>query len=422
MAKPKLRPWPADKIQRWKLTRVHEYARNARIHTDEQIEQIAASMKRFGVTAPLLVDEHGELIYGHGRFRAAQRLGFTEMPVAVARGWSEEEKAAYRIADNQLTLIGEWDESLLAVEVQSLANLDFDISLMALDPELTHAWLNPQLETNDPEATPELPKTPYVKRGEIWKLDKHRIMCGDATDTDDVKRLLEGARPHLMVTDPPYGVDYDPTWRNRALNASPDRALGVVRNDEHADWSAAWKLFPGDVIYAWHGSTNTVAQQSLIGCGFDIRAQLVWGKSHFVVGRGHYHVQHELLCYAVRKGKAAHWRGGSKQTTLWLIDKAQKNETGHSTQKPVECMRRPIENNSKAGDLVYDPFVGSGTTIIASEMMARGCLALEIDPAHCQVAIERWQDFTGKQARREGHASGSGRGRRRFREIADVRV
>jgi DNA modification methylase len=241
----------------------------------------------------------------------------------------------------------------------------------------------------------------------------HRLIIGDATAAGTVERLLAGAKPHLMVTDPPYGIEYDPDWRTHAKNADgkllstgSGRATGKVANDDKSDWRAAWALFPGDVIYCWHaGLRASSVQSSLEACGFSLRAQIIWAKSHFVVGRGDYHVQHEPCWYAVRDGKPGRYVGGRKQATVWSIDKPQKSETGHGTQKPIECMRRPILNNSKRGDAVYEPFAGSGTTLIACEMEGRRAYCVDIDPTYAEVIIRRWQQFTGKGATREDGAT-----------------
>ncbi|HWO86591.1 MAG TPA: site-specific DNA-methyltransferase, partial [Stellaceae bacterium] len=266
---------------------------------------------------------------------------------------------------------------------------------------------------------PELSETAVTRLGDVWCLGPHRIICGDSTDAAVVKALLDEVQPHLMVTDPPYGVNYDPAWRNeagRALDGSIQRlssgkvhvplgarALGKVANDDRADWSEAWALFPGAVAYVWHAGTKAgTVQASLEACGFETRAQIVWAKSNFVISRGHYHAKHEPCWYAVRKGETGHWAGDHKQTTVWDIPKNAKSETGHGTQKPVECMRRPIENNSSPGQAVYEPFSGSGTTIIAAEMTARVAHAIEITPAYVDVAVKRWQEFTGQQAVLDG--------------------
>jgi DNA modification methylase len=236
----------------------------------------------------------------------------------------------------------------------------------------------------------------------------HRLLCGDSTVATDVERVLAGVAPHLMVTDPPYGVNYDPAWRNRAAaegtigQKKASRAIGEVANDDRADWREAWALFPGDVAYVWHAGTKAaIVQESLEACDLQVRTQIVWAKNNFAISRGHYYVQHEPCWYAV-KTAAGHWAGDRSQNTLWQIDKPMKSETGHSTQKPVECMRRPIENNSSPGQAVYEPFSGSGTTIIAAEMTGRGCHAIEITPAYVDVAVKRWQEFTGRRAVLDG--------------------
>jgi DNA modification methylase len=202
-----------------------------------------------------------------------------------------------------------------------------------------------------------------------------------------------------MVTDPPYGVEYDPAWRQRAGIAGAGTATGKVLNDDQADWREAWALFPGDVAYVWHAGlfAGTVAD-SLAACDFVLRSQIIWAKSQMVMSRGDYHWHHEPCWYAVRKGKTGHYAGDRKQTTLWQIPKPAKSETGHGTQKPVECMRRPIENNSSPGQAVYEPFSGSGTTLIAAEMTGRSCHAIELNPAYVDVAVLRWQAFAGQQA------------------------
>lgn len=248
---------------------------------------------------------------------------------------------------------------------------------------------------------------------------KHRIVCGSSTEADTVAKVLGDVRPHLMVTDPPYGVEYDAGWRNGVKRADGSvvaaRAVGKVLNDDNADWREAWALFPGDVAYVWHAGVHAGSvADSLTACDLLIRSQIIWAKNQMAIGRGDYHWQHEPCWYAVRKGRKGHYGGDRKQTTLWQIDKPRKSETGHSTQKPVECMKRPIENNSSPGQAVYEPFSGSGTTIIAAEMTGRHCYAVELSPAYVDVAVKRWQDFTGQQATLEGDG-------RSFEEVAGER-
>jgi DNA modification methylase len=396
--------WPADRVERVNVSDLVPYARNARTHSPEQVDQIAASIREWGWTTPVLIDEDGGLIAGHGRVMAAKKLGLRDVPAMRADGWSEAQKRAYVLADNKLALNAGWDNELLRVELDGLKELDFDLSLTGFaDLELSTILADKTEGLTDPDETPEPPAEPVSVLGDVWLLGKHRIVCGSSTEVESVDKALNGVKPHLMVTDPPYGVEYDADWRNKAMRADGSkvggRAVGKVLNDDKADWREAWALFPGDVAYVWHaGNMAHVVAESLLACDLHIRAQVIWAKSQFVIGRGDYHPQHEPCWYAVRKGKTGHYDGGRKQSTLWQIDKPQKSETGHSTQKPVECMKRPIENNSSPGQAVYEPFSGSGTTIIAAEMTGRSCHAIELNPAYVDVTIERWQNFTGQQA------------------------
>ena len=396
--------WPADKVERRPLGDLVPYARNARTHSDEQVAQIAASIREWGWTVPVLVDETGGLIAGHGRVMAARKLGLADVPVMVARGWTDAQKRAYVLADNKLALNAGWDMEMLRVELGDLSGLGADMALMGFGEDELSALLATKTEgLTDPDEVPEVPTIPVAAPGDVWLLGKHRLVCGDSTDADTVAKALNGVEPHLMVTDPPYGVKYDAKWREDAGVNGPTAAKGKVLNDDKADWREAWALFPGDVAYVWHAGlfAGTVAD-SLTETGFTLRSQIIWAKSQMVLSRGDYHWQHEPCWYAVRKNKAGHYDGGRKQTTLWRIDKPAKSETGHSTQKPVECMQRPIENNSSPGQAVYEPFSGSGTTLIAAEISGRVCHAIELNPAYVDVAIKRWQDFTGQEATLEG--------------------
>ncbi len=379
------------------------FARNARTHSEAQVALIAGSIREYGFTNPVLVDGANGIIAGHGRVEAARQLGLATVPVIELAHLSEAQKRAYVIADNRLAEQAGWDDELLALELGELADLgvelgDIGFEAADLDRLLGHEAADPR-----EEETPEPPVTPVTRPGDLWLLGPHRLICGDATDTATVGRLLAGVQPHLMVTDPPYGVNYDPAWRNTA-GASATKRTGKVKNDDRADWGAAWALFPGDVAYVWHGALHaTTVAESLAAEGFDIRAQIVWAKDRLVMSRGHYHWQHEPCWYAVRRNGKGHWAGDRRQTTLWSIARRDQDaETVHGTQKPVECMRRPMLNNSSRGQAVYEPFCGSGTTLIAAETTGRVCHAVELDPAYVDVAVARWQAFTGDTARLDG--------------------
>jgi DNA modification methylase len=375
------------------------YGRNARTHSDHQIDQIAASIREFGFTNPVLVDGENGIIAGHGRVLAARKLGLEAVPVIELAHLSAEQKRAYILADNQLALNAGWDLDILGDEWGALKSAGFDMDLLGFDD--IDALLRGQTKAGltDPDDVPAVPAVPVSALGDVWTLGKHRLVCGDSTEAETVAKVLKGAKPHLMVADPPYGVNVDPSWRIEAVANHRGKARrGLVTNDDQDDWVDAWRNFPGDVAYVWHADQRaSVVADSLLSVGFEIRAQIIWLKHKIVISRGHYHPRHEPCWYAVRKGATGHWSGDRTQSTVWEISH-QKSDTGHSTQKPVECMRQPMVNNSTLGDAVYDPFVGSGTSIIAAEMTGRQCLAIEIDPAYVDVAVTRWQDFTGGTA------------------------
>lgn len=392
------------------------YARNARTHSPEQVRQIAASIREFRFTNPALIDEEKTIIAGHGRVLALELLGETHVPCIRVDWLTEAQKRAYILADNKLALNAGWDTDLLRIELGDLKTGGFDLSLVGFgDDELADIFEEISDGLTNPDDAPAAPEVAVSETGDVWLLGSHRIRCGDSTDREHVDALLGADRPNLMVTDPPYGVEYDPV-NARATNV----AHGAVENDDRCDWREAYALFPGEVAYVWHSGLH--AGEVMLGLKaskFLPRAQIVWVKQRGVMSRGAYHWQHEpclvaesidvpaedeeevlehgLAAYAVRKGKTAKWRGGRKQSTVWFIEHFA-NDTGHSTQKPVECMRRPMINNSKPGDLVYEPFSGSGTTIIAGEMSGRSVRAMEVKPAYVDVAVLRWQAFTGKDA------------------------
>ncbi len=386
------------------------YARNARTHSDAQVALIAGSIREFGFNNPILVDGGNGIIAGHGRLLAARKLGLTQVPVIELAHLSETQRRAYILADNRLAEAAGWDAALLSLELGDLGELGVDLCDLGFDAGELDGLLNSGAPDPREEETPEPPADPVSRAGDLWILGPHRLLCGDATSAPDVARLLAGVSPHLMATDPPYGVAYDPGWRNETgatkTGAAKTKRTGKVLNDDRADWREAWALFPGEVAYVWHGALHagTVAD-SLAATGFDIRAQIVWAKERLVLSRGHYHWQHEPCWYAVRSRGKGHWSGDRSQSTLWSIpSRDQDAATIHGTQKPVECMRRPILNNSAPGQAVYEPFCGSGTTLIAAETTGRACLAMELDPAYVDVAVQRWQAFTGKDAVLEGEA------------------
>lgn len=379
------------------------YARNARTHSEAQVALIAGSIREYGFTNPVLVDGENGIIAGHGRVMAARQLGMVKVPVIELAHLTEMQRKAYILADNKLAEQAGWDKDLLAIEVADLTALGVDLTGIGFDAAEIDALLGRTEPDPREDEVPEPPIVPVSRPGDLWVLNGHRLLCGDATRAGDVGRLLGAVRPHLMITDPPYGVAYDPAWRN-AVGAAKTKRTGKVLNDHRADWREAWALFPGDVAYVWHGALHaTTVAESLVVTGFAIRSQIIWAKERLVLSRGDYHWQHEPCWYAVREKATGHWTGDRKQTTVWNIaSREQDAATIHGTQKPVECMRRPMVNNSSPGQAVYEPFSGSGTSIIAAETCGRQCFAMELDPAYVDVAVLRWQAFSGSTAILDG--------------------
>jgi DNA modification methylase len=390
------------KIEAWPIERVIPSPRNARKHSDAQIAEIAGSIRAFGFANPILVGEGGLIIAGHGRLAAARKLSLPRVPVIALEGLSELQQRQLMLADNRIALNAGWDAEMLHLELRDLKAVGAELSVLGFSKaELANALTPADLGgLVDEDLVPEVEEQFVSRPGDVWSLGLHRVICGDSTVSQFVEALLRGAKPGLMVTDPPYGVNYDPAWRHRA-GVNHSSRTGRVENDGRADWGDAWRLFPGSIAYVWHGALHAVTvATSLEREGFSIRSQIIWAKERLVIGRGDYHWQHEPCWYAVRS--KGNWMGDRKQTTLWNISsKDQDAETVHGTQKPVECMRRPIQNNTAPGETVYEPFLGSGTTLIAAESIDRVCLGIELSPQYVDVAVRRWQTFTGKRAVRE---------------------
>ncbi len=381
------------------IDRLHPNPANPRVN-DHAVEPVASSIRRFGWQQPLVAKPNGEIVAGHTRFKAAQQLGLDTVPVFRFTG-SDIDAVAFGIADNKTASIASWDEPALA---KLLAQLQVEDALDGVgfsEQEVALLLRSHDGEVDEDDGPGEVPEDPVSKAGDLWLLGDHRLLCGDSTDAACMERLLANDRPRLMVTDPPYGVQYDPAWRNDAGVSSTART-GTVQNDDRVDWTAVWKLFPGSVAYVWHAGRHCgEVASNLHDADFDIRAQIIWAKSRFALSRGNYHWQHEPCWYAVRRGSKAHWVGDRKQSTVWDIPVTDDGDkTHHGTQKPVECMARPMRNHD--APVVLDPFLGSGSTLIASETLGRQCLGLELDPGYVDVAVARWEKATGAQARLDG--------------------
>jgi DNA modification methylase len=400
---------------------------NANRGTDRGRAALARSLRDYGPGRSILIDRHGTIIAGNKTVEQAKRLNIPlrvvetdgEYLVAVKRNdldlTTDARAQALAIVDNR---IGELDLEWNVDMLKALHAGGLDLSAFWTADEFAMLFADSKTGFTDENAVVEPGDTDII-RGELFVLGCHRLLCGDATSAGDVTRLLDGATPVLMTTDPPYGVSYDPAWRHR-VNPTQRTAVGRVTNDDRADWTAAWELFPGTIVYVWHAALKapTVAAD-LEAAGFKIRSQIIWQKQHFALSRGDYHWGHEPAWYAVR-GKGQ-WRGDRRQTTVWEVANlnpfggagaADNAVTGHGTQKPVRLFEIPITNHTIAAESVYDPFCGSGTAIIAAEKHGRVCYAMEIDPKYVQAAVNRWQAFTGQKAIRQRTARATTKGAR----------
>ena len=417
----------ALKIEYLPISTLRPYEGNPRVHSEKQIAKLIASIQEYGIVLPVLIDANNVIIAGHAVVTASLKLQIPEIPCVRASHLSEAQTRAYILADNRLAEDSEWDKNLLKSEILKLRD-DYGLELGITgfeNREILRLRLDTVDTPKDENALPEVVNAPVSQLGDIWHLGTHKIICGSCTDSDTVSKLLSGEKPHIMITDPPYGVNYDPSWRH-VINETHDLRTGKVLNDDKADWREAWALFPGDVAYIWHASLHVKEViESLEACGFVIRSQIIWTKPNFALSRGEYHWQHECCLYAlkndddcpempgycpgyeacwyaVREKAKSHWQGSRSESTLWEIDFNEDKITNHGTQKPVECMRRPMLNNSEVNDLIYEPFCGSGSTIIAAESCRRRCYAVELNPEYVDMTIKRWQDYTGQDAILEG--------------------
>ncbi len=390
--------------ERRKVKDLIAHPNNPRQLTEDQAKVLTKSLEKFNLVEIPAIDTDNTLLAGHQRMKIMLLLGRGEEEIDVRmpnRKLTEEERDSYNILSNKAT--GEWDWNILANWNQDLL-LDSGFTKMELSKGFDLNLKPEEGEDDVPEVDTTAP--PIAQLADVWQLGQHRLMCGDATKAEDVFKLLGGNKTNLMVTDPPYGVNYDPEWREDVGLHTDERSLGKVTNDNKVDWSEAYKLFSGNVVYIWHaGVFAQEVAENLDQCGFGIISQIIWAKQHFVLSRGNYHWQHEPCWYAVRRGEKHNWQGARDQATIWEIknnnafgNSAKEKTWGHGTQKPLECMLKPILNNSKEGDFIYDPFGGSGTTLMACEKSKRNCLMMEIEPKYCDVIIKRWEEMTGQKA------------------------
>jgi DNA modification methylase len=399
-------------IEKIGIDKLIPYARNARTHSDEQVAQIAASIREFGFNNPVLIADDNSIIAGHGRVMAARKLNLSEVPCIRLSHLSETQRKAYILADNKLALNAGWDDNLLSIELADLKDLGFDTDLTGFSADEIAALMPVEVTEGltDEDEVPEVPQDPVTKLGDVWILGKHRVMCGDSTSVDAVNTLIQESLVDLAVTDPPYGVSY--ADKNKSLNESGkgNRIQTPIKND-HLQGSELKDFFlasfsclylamkPGApfYIFAPQGGEQMMMMMMMQEASLPVRHELIWVKNNHVLGRADYHYKHEPVLYGWKDGAGHPWYGDRNKFSIWNVNKPTQSKL-HPTMKPVELIEIPIQNSSKGHDVVLDLFGGSGTTLIACEKTNRIARLMELDPKYCDVIVKRWQDFTGKQA------------------------
>jgi site-specific DNA-methyltransferase (adenine-specific) len=377
------------------------YINNSRTHSDEQVAQIAASIKEFGWTNPILVDGENGIIAGHGRLMAARKLGYTEVPTIELKDLTETQRKAYIIADNRLALNAGWDNEMLTIELNDLLADGFALEMLGFDPKELDALLEPEVleGLTDEDAVPDVPDEPTTKLGDIYQLGNHRLMCGDSTSIDAVTKLTSGGGVDMLLTDPPYNVAYEGSTKEKLTikndNMANDQFRQFLRD---AFVTADLVMKAGAVFYIWHADSEGLNfRGACVDAGWTVRQCLIWKKSSLVMGRQDYHWKHEPCLYGWKDGAGHLWSADRKQTTILEFDKPSRNGE-HPTMKPVALFEYQMLNNTKGGDIVLDLFGGSGTTLLAAEKHGRHARLMELDPKYCDVIVKRWEDFTGKKA------------------------
>jgi len=387
-----------EAIEYWEVERLIPSARNARTHSDEQVAEIAGSMKTFGMMSVILVDQDGEIIAGHGRVLAARKLGLTSVPVIVISHLSELDRRAYTIADNKIALNAGWNNELLQVELDALKAEGVDLAGLGFSDEDLRKLaddLDVSLTSEDEDSAPEPEEVAVTQTGDVWLMGDHRLICGDATDDQVFMTLLQQEGADLVVCDPPYNVAYKSA-------CAPE---GIANDDLGADFAAFLETalrnmmaFNRGAFYIFMSSSELhTLHSAFTKAGGHWSTFIIWGKDQFTMGRSDYQRQFEPILYGWKEGSDHYWCGDRTQGDLWLCDKPRVNDL-HPTMKPVSLIEQAIRNSSRRGDLVLDPFCGSGTLAIACEKTGRKARLIEIDPLYCDVTVRRWEALTGKTA------------------------
>lgn len=382
------------------------YARNSRTHSEEQVAQVAKSIREFGFTNPVLIDVNGVIVAGHGRVMAAKSIGMDKVPCIRLGHLNEAQIRAYVIADNKLAENAGWDDDMLRLEIQHLQSVDFDLSLMGFsDDDLASLLADDEPQTEgltEADQVPEAQRIVITRPGDIWTLGKHRLMCGDSTSVAQVQALMGGGMADLLLTDPPYNVAYEGKTEDALTIKNDSMSDGDFRKFLQDVYRAANAVMrPGAAFYVWHADSEGYNFRGAAkDVGWTVRQCLIWAKNSLVLGRQDYHWRHEPCLYGWKDGAAHYWGSDRSQTTLLEFNRPTRNGD-HPTMKPVDLFRYQIENSSSPREAVVDLFGGSGTTMIACEQAGRHAYLMELDPKYCDVIIRRWQEFTGKAAVRD---------------------
>ena len=391
------------KIEIADINSIKPYENNPRKLKDSAIEKVAMSLKEYGFRQPIVVDKNRIIVVGHTRYRASKKLGFKEVPITVADNLTPEQVNAYRIADNRTAEESEWDSELLAMEIKDLEAKDFKLDLLGFNEDQLNDMLFEEKQgLTDEDEVPEAPEEPITKLGDIWKLGKHKLICGDSTILNNYEKLFNQNKADLLMTDPPYNVDYEGKTKDKLTiqnDSKNDDDFLQFLTDAFNNCAIYLKL--GCSFYIFHSDWYGLEfRQSIKNSDLELKQNLIWAKNSMVMGRQDYQWQHEPCLYGWKRGASHSWYSDRKQTTIIKYERPSKSKL-HPTMKPVGLVEYLIKNSSKQDDIILDPFLGSGTTIIACEKQSRICYGVELDPKYCDVIIKRWENFTGKKAELE---------------------
>ena len=372
------------------------YVNNARTHSPEQINKLRASLREFGFINPVIVDDKFNIVAGHGRVMAAQAEGIKEVPCVYVDYLTEAQKKAYILADNRMAMDAGWDEEMLRVELEALQDMAFDLSMTGFDEkELADLFKTDEhVEDDDFDLDAALEKAAFVKKGDIWTVGRHRLMCGDATSAEDVAKLMDGKKANIIVTDPPYGVSFKSSDGLSIQNDS-------LKGDEFYQFllqafnNMADNLTKGGAAYVFHADTEGLNfRKAFIDAGFHLAGCCIWVKNSLVLGRSDYQWQHEPVLYGFLQNGNHPWYSDRKQTTIWNFDKPKRNKN-HPTSKPLDLLGYPIQNSSQANGIIIDTFGGSGSTMMACEQTNRICYMMELDEKYASVILRRYVEDGG---------------------------